>query len=593
MSFLHGVETIELRKGPQQVRVPRTAVIGLVGTAPRGPVNELTVVRNLQDAAQFGEQLPGFTIPQALADIFKQGGATVVVVNVVDTTQNTNTLAVTSETFEIENRAGKLDFAPFGTLVITDEGGGEVVAETLATAQTGASLYNSMSAGDTVTVTLIDGDTETELGSHTVTSGQTASQIATAVEGAVLAGGEYTGDVDTSSGQNTFEAPVGSGDTWNGRFIRITKVVSSVSTDTDYEFTGGVTASDGFVYYTAGTDYTVDAFGNVTILAPVGTIAEGATLKATYRKFNEPSVTNNQIIGTVSGSTKTGFKLFENAFNMLGFKARYFIAPEYSDVAAIAQEMIAVANKHRGRALIDAPAGTTVANAIAGRGPSGTGALNFNTSSKRAILCYPRLKVDGAPDGATTRPYSQFLAGVIAATHRNDGYWFSPSNREIVGVTGPELPLSFAYNDENTDCNALNEVGIVTVANTFGTGVRTWGNRSAAFPSSTFPDNFIAVGDVQDICHDALELAMMQFLDRPINQATIDAIRDTVNGFFRTLIQRGAIVDGECTFDLAKNPPEELGAGHLTFDLTFMPPTPAERITFESFLDINLLKTLQ
>ena len=98
MSFLHGVETIELRKGPQQVRVPRTAVIGLVGTAPRGPVNELTVVRNLQDAAQFGEQLPGFTIPQALADIFKQGGATVVVVNVVDTTQNTNTLAVTSET---------------------------------------------------------------------------------------------------------------------------------------------------------------------------------------------------------------------------------------------------------------------------------------------------------------------------------------------------------------------------------------------------------------------------------------------------------------------------------------------------------------
>lgn len=469
MSFLHGVETFELREGAVTVRVPRTAVIGLVGTAPKGPVNVMTVVRNAQDASQFGEQLPGFTIPQALSDILKQGGATVVVINVVDTTQNTNTAAVAAESFEIENRKGKLEFAPFGTLVITNE--------------------------------------------------------------------------------------------------------------------------DEDVTYTANTDYTVDAFGNVTILAAVGTIAEGAILKATYRKFDESTVTNNQIIGTVSGSVKTGFKLFDNAFNQLGFKVRYYIAPEYSDVNAIAQEMIVVANKFRGRALIDAPLGTSVATAIAGRGPLGT--INFNTSSKRAVLCFPRLKVDGAPDGATTRPYSQFLAGVIADTHRRLGYWFSPSNKEIIGVTGPELPLSFDYADPNTDCNALNEVGIVTVANTFGTGIRTWGNRSAAFPASTFPDNFIAVGDVQDICHEALELAMMQFLDRPINQAIIDDIRETVNGFFRTLIQRGAIVDGICTFDPAKNPPTEIAAGHLTFDLNFMPPTPAERITFESFLDINLLKTLR
>jgi len=34
---------------------------------------------------------------------------------------------------------------------------------------------------------------------------------------------------------------------------------------------------------------------------------------------------------------------------------------------------------------------------------------------------------------------------------------------------------------------------------------------------------------------------------------------------------------------------EELAAGHVTFDLVFMGPTPAERITFKSYLDINLL----
>ena len=32
--------------------------------------------------------------------------------------------------------------------------------------------------------------------------------------------------------------------------------------------------------------------------------------------------------------------------------------------------------------------------------------------------------------------------------------------------------------------------------------------------------------------------------------------------------------------------------GHILFDVEFMPPVPAERITFESFIDIELLKSL-
>jgi phage tail sheath protein FI len=126
----------------------------------------------------------------------------------------------------------------------------------------------------------------------------------------------------------------------------------------------------------------------------------------------------------------------------------------------------------------------------------------------------------------------------------------------------------------------------------FGTGIRTWGNRSAAFPTSTSPDNFIPVQRTADILHESLEQAMLQFIDRPINNALIDAIKETVNAFIRTLVGRGALIDGSCTYDPAKNPATEVAAGHLTFDLNFMPPTPAERITFESFIDINLLKSL-
>ena len=135
----------------------------------------------------------------------------------------------------------------------------------------------------------------------------------------------------------------------------------------------------------------------------------------------------------------------------------------------------------------------------------------------------------------------------------------------------------------------MNEKGITTTFTGYGTGTRTWGNRSAAFPTNTDPKNFIPIRRIADIVHESLEQAMLPFIDRPINQATIDAIRDTGNGFFRTLIGRGAVLSGsKCAYS-TDNTAEELALGHVVFDLVFMGPTPAERITFKSYLDANLL----
>jgi uncharacterized protein len=122
--------------------------------------------------------------------------------------------------------------------------------------------------------------------------------------------------------------------------------------------------------------------------------------------------------------------------------------------------------------------------------------------------------------------------------------------------------------------------------------VRLWGNRSAAWPSDTSPENFICVQRVADVLHESVALAMLPFVDQPITDALVDAIRASVNRFIRTLIGRGAIVDGACTYDPADNPPDELALGHVTFGLEFMPPTPAERITFKSFLNPDLLRSI-
>jgi phage tail sheath protein FI len=130
------------------------------------------------------------------------------------------------------------------------------------------------------------------------------------------------------------------------------------------------------------------------------------------------------------------------------------------------------------------------------------------------------------------------------------------------------------------------------VFNAFGTGLRVWGNRSSAYPNSTAPDNFISVRRTMDIIEESVELAMLQFIDQPISNALITAIVASVNSFLRTLIQRGALVAGSASYDPSENPPAQISAGQLVFDIDVMPPPPAERLTFQTFIDVSLLQQL-
>lgn len=471
-NFLHGVETIEIMKGPRPIRQVKTAVVGLIGTAPTGAVNAPVIVLSERDAVQFGDAAvaAGFTIPQALDAIFDQGAGTVIVINVCDP-------------------------AIHRTAVLE-----EVVA--LSTITSRAALAHPY--------------------------------------------------------------------------------VSAVV----------VKSADGLTTYDLNDDYTVDAEKGEIVRVKAGDIAAGASLKVAYEYVDPTKVTPSEVIGTVTaGGQRTGLQALDDTYNRFGFDAKLVLAPVYCTLLSISTEMIAMAHKLRAMAILDAPIGVTVQQAVEGRGPAGT--INFNTSSERAILCYPHLKVyDLATETERLEPFSQRLAGVICRRDGENGYWWSPSNAEIMGITGAERAITARVNDPQSEANLLNENGIVTLFNSFGTGLRTWGNRSAAWPSLTHPKNFINVRRTADVLHESVEYSMLQFIDYPINDALIDAIKGSVDAFIRTLVSRGALIDGSCTYDPAKNPPTEIALGHLTFDITFMPPTPCERITFESFIDIELLRGL-
>ena len=304
-------------------------------------------------------------------------------------------------------------------------------------------------------------------------------------------------------------------------------------------------------------------------------------------------VTKADIIGGVDSVTgkRTGLQTFKDCYSLFGYFPKTIIAPVYCEDTAVVSEMQVICDKIRAIGIVDAPVGTTVQDAIKGRGPQGT--INFNTSSDRIVLCYPHLKVyNSASDSNVLEPYSQRLAGVMAAKDVDKGYHWSPSNTEIKGIIGVEKQLTSMINDPTSEVNTLNEAGIVTVFNSYGTGFKTWGNRSAAYPTSTNVTNFINIRRTADILHESVEYSMLQFIDYPIDNGLIESITETVNSFIRTLIGRGALIDGKCTYSTDKNPVTEIANGHILFDVEFMPPVPAERITFESFIDIELLKSL-
>ncbi|MDI9408113.1 MAG: phage tail sheath subtilisin-like domain-containing protein [Candidatus Pacebacteria bacterium] len=66
--------------------------------------------------------------------------------------------------------------------------------------------------------------------------------------------------------------------------------------------------------------------------------------------------------------------------------------------------------------------------------PGVEGRFNFN--DERGVLCYLNVKVAN-PDGTShIKPLSQWLAGVMANSDLQNGFWWSLSNQIFNGIIG-------------------------------------------------------------------------------------------------------------------------------------------------------------
>lgn len=300
-----------------------------------------------------------------------------------------------------------------------------------------------------------------------------------------------------------------------------------------------------------------------------------------------------RIIGTTNASgQRSGLALIEDAISLFGFAPKILIAPGFSSLSSVSAALISRAAQNGAVTFVDAPLGTSVTQAIAGRGAGG--AINFQTSSPRVVLCYPHVRAfDKVANAVINMPMSQFAAGAMAAKDVAKGVGYSVSNTELLGVIGLERPITFRMDDPNCEANLLNGAGITTVANGFGTGFRLWGNRAANFPVVNGLETFVSCTRLQDMLDEAIRTYAFAHIDEPVSQALIDHIVEQVNRYINGKVNQGEYIGGRCWFDPAKNTPDQLGNGWAKFSYEFTPAPPMERMTFESRLTNDYLVTVK
>lgn len=289
--------------------------------------------------------------------------------------------------------------------------------------------------------------------------------------------------------------------------------------------------------------------------------------------------TNSNVIGGVtSEGAYRGMKCFLGAESVLGVQPRILCAPGFTSTGGVLTEFMAIANKLRAVVIADGP-NTTDAAVISYAG-------SFSSNAGRVYMVDPGVKVysNGVE---VVENVSARVAGLIAKSDNDRGFWWSPSNQEIVGITGTARPVDFVMGDASCRANLLNAANVATVIRQ--NGFRLWGNRTL---SSDQKWAFLSVRRTADIIQDSILRAHLWAVDRNITRTYLTDVTDSVNGYLKSLKAQGAIIGGECIPSPDLNTPANIADGKVFFDIKFTAPYPAEHITFRSALVEDYLTEL-
>lgn len=297
----------------------------------------------------------------------------------------------------------------------------------------------------------------------------------------------------------------------------------------------------------------------------------------------DPSlVTMGDVVGGVgSNGQNTGVQALLSAQTEVKVKPRLLIAPGFTherpegNANPVIAALNSVADTLKAIVIADCP-NSNDKDVIAHRSDWGT---------PRLFEIYPWVKVyDKKTDTVTEVPASAHVAGLIAKSDNERGFWWSPSNMIINGIVGISKPIDFVLGEGNCKANYWNSLQITTIIQE--DGYRLWGNRTT---SSDPKWSFLSVRRTADMINDSILRAHMWAIDRNITKTYIEDVCEGVRAYLRQLQSEGAILGGDCWVDSSINTAENIKDGKVVFDFDFTPPYPAEHVTFRSSLVDNYI----
>ncbi|WP_126286218.1 phage tail sheath subtilisin-like domain-containing protein [Burkholderia stagnalis] len=281
---------------------------------------------------------------------------------------------------------------------------------------------------------------------------------------------------------------------------------------------------------------------------------------------DDAKLTSAVIGGVTAGGARTGMQALLDGKSLFDLKPRLLIAPGHTAKQPVSTAADSLAAKLRAIAIIDGP-NTTDEAAIAY-------AKNFG--SKRLYMVDPGVRYwDTAVNADVDAPASAYAAGLFCQTDAAIGFWASPSNKEIVGISGTKRPIEFLDGDETCRANLLNNSFITTIIR--DGGPRLWGNRTlSADPKWSFVTRVRTL----DIVMDAVQAGHKWAVDRGITATYVKDVTEGLQAFMRDLRAQGAIINFEVYPDPKLNSASQLEQGKVYWNIRFTDVPPAENPIF-------------
>ena len=273
------------------------------------------------------------------------------------------------------------------------------------------------------------------------------------------------------------------------------------------------------------------------------------------------------IIGTVDDETGTytGLKALRTAEATVGVRPRIIIAPEFSHHIDVASAMETEAKKLNATAIVDGDE-TGFTNVVAA-------AANF----QEVFFVNGGIEVlDPVLKRKVKRKASATVAGHIVRVDTQEGYWHSPSNRKLYGITGTSEVVDHAIGSLTSKANRYNEKNVATIVNQQG-GWYLYGNRLCN--GTMLPHQRIRY-----IVGDSILYAHQELVDRNITRDYVEAVKAKVNNLLRRLKARKVVSGGECWIDEEINI-ADIGTGKVTWDYDLGLYDVAERLTFRQHIN--------